>query len=421
MKKILVISWFYPPINSSEGLVTYKLINNSEYEYDVYTQNGVTSWSYGSNMDFKNETNVTSIFSESKTIVEWVEDTIRYFRENRDKYFAIMTRSMPESSHEIGMRIKKEFPDIFWIASFGDPIKVNPYTHIACSLYSIHSTKNLVNRNMPLKRRLSPIRILKDLRWELKYKDAVKTRKNMMKIEDETLENADCLILNNESQKKHMLGDNAEYNKKALVIPHSYSKSMYPTIEKVEHEKIRFVFVGLLDYIRNATPLLNAINLLNDEVEDLSSKVEFLFYGNMSDADKMFILSNDLLDIVRIKKPISYKKSLEVMADADWLMHFDGNISGAVDENIFFAAKVADYFGAGNNILAVTMQEGAIVDILRKANALVLSYSAEEIKNYLYLIVEKNFALTRNEEYIKTFEAKEVAKKFDAEMKKYFQ
>ena len=28
MKKILVISWFYPPINSSEGLVTYKLLYN---------------------------------------------------------------------------------------------------------------------------------------------------------------------------------------------------------------------------------------------------------------------------------------------------------------------------------------------------------------------------------------------------------
>ena len=26
-KKILVITWFYPPVNSSEGLVTYKLLN----------------------------------------------------------------------------------------------------------------------------------------------------------------------------------------------------------------------------------------------------------------------------------------------------------------------------------------------------------------------------------------------------------
>ena len=32
MKKIFVISWYYPPINSSEGLVTWKLLNRSERE-----------------------------------------------------------------------------------------------------------------------------------------------------------------------------------------------------------------------------------------------------------------------------------------------------------------------------------------------------------------------------------------------------
>ena len=39
MKKMrgLVISWFYPPTNSSEGLVTYKLLKNSSFNYDVVT------------------------------------------------------------------------------------------------------------------------------------------------------------------------------------------------------------------------------------------------------------------------------------------------------------------------------------------------------------------------------------------------
>ena len=38
MKKGLVISWYFPPINSSEGLVTFKLLKNSKYKYDVFTQ-----------------------------------------------------------------------------------------------------------------------------------------------------------------------------------------------------------------------------------------------------------------------------------------------------------------------------------------------------------------------------------------------
>ena len=55
MKKILVITWFYPPVNSSEGLVTYKLLNNSKYEYDVFTQKNSASWSYGNKETLENK------------------------------------------------------------------------------------------------------------------------------------------------------------------------------------------------------------------------------------------------------------------------------------------------------------------------------------------------------------------------------
>ena len=58
MKKILVITWFYPPVNSSEGLVTYKLLNNSRYEYDVFTQKNSASWSYGNNDNLENNRNI---------------------------------------------------------------------------------------------------------------------------------------------------------------------------------------------------------------------------------------------------------------------------------------------------------------------------------------------------------------------------
>ena len=46
MKKILVISWFYPPVNSSEGLVTYKLLRKSKNQFDVFTQKKIDLWSY---------------------------------------------------------------------------------------------------------------------------------------------------------------------------------------------------------------------------------------------------------------------------------------------------------------------------------------------------------------------------------------
>ena len=63
MKRILVISWFFPPINSSEGLVTYKLLNNSKLKYDVYTQKNNNLWSYINTEELKINKNINPIYS----------------------------------------------------------------------------------------------------------------------------------------------------------------------------------------------------------------------------------------------------------------------------------------------------------------------------------------------------------------------
>ena len=74
MKRILVISWFFPPINSSEGLVTYKLLNNSKLKYDVYTQKNNNLWSYINTEELKINKNINPIYSNSITLEEYVEN-----------------------------------------------------------------------------------------------------------------------------------------------------------------------------------------------------------------------------------------------------------------------------------------------------------------------------------------------------------
>lgn len=415
MKRIFVISWFYPPVNSSEGLVTFKLLNNSRYEYDVYTQNSSTDWSYGKNVAFQNGPNVRSIYAKSKYIIDWKEEAFQYFCEHRSEYDCVMTRSMPQESHEVGLRIKKKYPEIFWIASFGDPIKTNPYQHINCSLHSPYGMDNLVNRRKARRYRLSPRRIALSALWRVRHRAAVKIRRELAKLEDQTLAMADKIILNNESQKLFMVPE-GELAKKAVVIHHSFDPNFYPNEPKTEHKKTQFFFAGHLDEIRTAYPLLQALADLKKELPDLSERAEFEFYGDMADNDLLFLLHNELLDLVHFHKPVSYLESLEKMQQADWLLHIDGNIGTVVDENIFFAAKVADYFGAGSNILAITMPEGDIADILRRAGELVLSYSANEIKEYLYLILCENYQIIPNRDYIAQFSAKNVAAEFDAKV-----
>ena len=416
MKKIFVISWYYPPINSSEGLVTWTLLNRSEYAYDVFTQNSVEAWSYGLNAKFESREDVKTIFAKSTTFDAWKQEAFRYFADHYWEYDAVMTRSMPQESHEAGLLIKEAFPDVKWIASFGDPIKCNPYQHLNCTLYSPGSAQNLYNRNQGLRWKLDPKRMALAGLWMVKHRDAVQHRAHLKQIEDDTLRLADRIILNNRSQMRWMLGDSKKLLAKAHLIRHSFEPTLYPDTPRKEHKKVRFVFIGHLDEIRSALPLFEGIRALKEEKKDLARHAEFLFYGEMADSDALFLVKNDLTDVVKIKKPVPYLESLAIMRDADWVVHIDANIDSVADENIFFAAKIADYFGAGSSVMAVTMPAGDVSDVLRACGAQVLNFSANEIRQALYLMIYEGLTAKPDPKVIEEFSASYAAAKFDKEV-----
>ena len=164
---------------------------------------------------------------------------------------------------------------------------------------------------------------------------------------------------------------------------------LYDEVKKVDNKKVIISYVGHLDKIRSPRILFEGLKELDKMVPDLEEKVEFHFYGNMDVEDKYFIVNNNLMDIVKIKKPISYEESLKVMKTSTYNLLIDANLSkeDVIDENIYFAAKLADYMGAGRPIIGISMLEGASAEILREINALLLMFSANDIANYLYLIL----------------------------------
>ncbi len=414
MKKILVISWFYPPINSSEGLVTYKLLRNSKLQYDVCMQESNASWSYGKNEKLPEAVNVTRIPVAADDLEVWKEAAVEYFRKNKEKYDIVMTRSMPPESHMIGLKIKEIKPEIIWIASFGDPIANNPFVLKDMNTLSPYSHKF---RRMGIRELISPKRILKNALWKKRTNDSLEPFRREQKLEEDILRQCDYVILNNKYQEAYMLGSYDESIKsKALVLPHSYDSTLYPetTGETKVNKKIRMVYIGHLNDIRTPHLLFEAVNQLKEMKPDLDDRLEIQLYGNMSDKEKVYLLDNELLDVVQIKKPVDYRTSLAIMKESDWLIHIDANLSGVLDENIFFAAKLTDYIGAGKPIFGITMFDGAGADVIRDVNGLTVSYTADEIRNYLYLIVYKNYTIQmesgKNKEQ---YNAVNVAARFD--------
>ena len=413
MKKILVISWFYPPINSSEGLVTYKLLRSSKNNYVVFTQKKVDLWSYGNDDYLPESKNVECVFSNADNLDAWKKEAVEYFKKNMDKYDIVMTRSMPPESHEVGIEIKKIKPSITWIASFGDPIANNPYTKLV-----VQNSENAILNYNNTSRNLGMV-FLKKIKRGLKYKIAKK--KNFKtyfdkpnRLEKKIIQYADYYIMNSKYEKDYMLsGYDDDTNERAVILNHSFASDLYPKTLGEKDDRIVMTYIGGLDDVRTPELLLKAIKKLKDEDKNLCKKIVFNFYGSISDKDKLYILNEELLDVININKSVKYLESLALMKNSDWLILIDANITPVNPKNIFFAAKLADNIGTGNKIMAITMQDGISADIIRKINGLLLSYSIEEIKNYLWLIINEGYKVEINKEACKEFDSKEVAKKFD--------
>ena len=168
-----------------------------------------------------------------------------------------------------------------------------------------------------------------------------------------------------------------------------------------------------MDAIRTPKILLEAIKEIKEEDEHLCNKLEVDFYGNLYHDDKIYIYDNELYDIVKYKKQISYLESLKKMKESDYLLHIDANLGDVIDHNIFFAAKLADYIGSKTPIISITMLEGTSANIMRKVNGLILTYSVSDVKNYLRKIIYENYQFNLDEKSSNSYNAKIVATEFD--------
>lgn len=410
MKKVLVISWFFPPINSSEGLVTFKLLKNSRLKYDVFTQKKSKNWAYNDNENKLISKNVSPIFSKCENPSEWIADGVKFFEDNKDKYDVIMTRSMAPESHEIGLIIKKNNPNVKWIASFGDPIANNPF-EVLTAEKSPYEVKGQGIENFSLKYIFSIKRVLKNLYWKYRYNKCKHMQKNR-DLEKQVLMLADRIILNSEEQKEYMLqGYSKEIADKVVVLPHTFDEDFYNYDLDNDNKKIVMSYIGHCDDIRTPKNLFDAIQRLKEEDINLSKKLEVNFYGNLSVYDKAKIIDNRITDIVNVNKPVSYFESLNIMRKSNWLILIDANLGKIMDKNIFFAAKVADYLGSRRPILGISMLDGPSAKILRETNNILSTFSADEIYMHLKMILEKKYCVGEYDN--SKFDAKKVAKDFD--------
>lgn len=425
-KKVFVISWFFPPINSSEGLVTFKLLKNSNYQYDVWTRRelGEDIWDRKVDDSKLVADNITALFGDGKNKTKWIEGAVKYFEQHRDEYCFMMSRIMPPESNIAAAKIKGKFPDVKWVASFGDPLVDSPYIDDLKKGDNPHTMQQYREREEidnlgAIRLIMSPARFAKKYLWERDRVARMKIPNKYREINTETFQKADMLIFNNSYQFERAFcrKETNMHREKGIIINHSFDEDLYPAVNKKKNNNkmVRLVHAGHLDDRRNARPLLNAIKTLKEKDPNLRKRLRLDFYGHMCESDMASIIKNKIEDVAHVNDNIPYIESLGKIEECDWAVLIDANLNSELDDYIYLPAKLIDYLGAKKNVFAISQYSGATSDVVRDTGCGIrVSHSADEIAMYLSMIINKKYNPTNyNLKELSKYNSKQVAKVFD--------
>ena len=166
---------------------------------------------------------------------------IQLFSENQ--YNLIITVSHPFTSHLVGLKIKRKYPNVLWIADSGDPFSFGSLS--SSNNFKIYSSLNKLSEN-------------------------------------KVFSNANYLTVTTELTKEIYVALFKNFSNKIKVIPPLHDKSsakVFNDIISLDDNKIILSFFGALyKNIRNPRPLLNLLNLIVVNNKILSDKIELHFY-----------------------------------------------------------------------------------------------------------------------------------------------
>jgi glycosyltransferase involved in cell wall biosynthesis len=253
-----------------------------------------------------------------------------------EKISAVFSTSSPITSHIIAHQLKQEFR-LHWIADFRDPWTQNPYV--------VHTW----------------IRNLVDQRLERKI---IKTSDLIVVISDPFAELMKTI-----------------HHRGAEVIPNGFDPPSYPPYPVSQNDRFILTYVGhLYGGRRDPSPLFSAVRELMDEKTVGPSDMEIRFYGAEKDIIRRQAAASRIPDVVQCYDEIPFRESLLKQKESTALLLLRWDAGG---ESIAIPGKLFEYLGAGRPILSIPRIDGPSDDLIRKTRAGVIAGNKKEVKDQL--------------------------------------
>lgn len=299
--------------------------------------------------------------------VFWVRPSVkllsRKIKEERISH--IISTGPPHSMHLIGLGLKKRYPSIKWIADFRDP-----WSELDL-LDEFHLSK--------------------------------RSRKKYRKLEKEVLVNANLTLTVSESwaQSFNLLG-----SKNVKLITNGFDSEDFKVKEK-NQDKFIIGHFGLLNHLRNPHNLWMSLNDLCESNPEFNDKLEIRLSGNIDEEvlqsiTKFFHLKNK----VSVLGYLSHREVLTEYNNASILLLLLFNSKSGIGN---YPGKIFEYFATNRPILAFGPKESDVERLIDKTNTgIYYDYDDDGNLKENILSMFKDRTTVKNSDKTKNFNRKKL-------------
>lgn len=369
---LLVVAYNFPPFSDASAVTVAKRVVDFDEPIDVISQDlskiRTTDFQLSSLVEPFIECHYQvqgdPTFASWKGIAIFVARSMIFLSEKlRDgQYSRIYSRSMFPASHFLAAHIKSQFPDIYWIAEFSDPIShtVEGKSRPGGSFEIDDWAMNLLAELDPAQRE----RLLLNpdvFSW----------------CESLTINLADELWFTNVNQMNIMIegvfpnGPSNLTRRKSLIKPHpTLILDENSTDSRNSREEISQYTIGYFGEFypnRGLSDLFNSLLLLPFNI---LSRVEVHVYTNSGTGCEAAVRDLGLEDRVFIHSQLPFLDFHRTASRMDLLVVCDVIPGDTYEFNPYLPSKVSDYLGTGTPILAYTWPNSPMskIDVLLKVS-----------------------------------------------------
>jgi len=258
----------------------------------------------------------------------WVKPSVvflkKYLKENG--FDAFVTTGPPHSMHLIGLELKKEFPDLKWIADFRDPwTEISYYKHLKL-------TKGADEKHR--------------------------------KLEAQVFKNANITLATSFSDAENFRKKGAN----AFCITNGFDADLGEkfAVKKAKNSKFTLSYIGVLEQLRNPEVLWKVLEELMAENGDFRQNFELRFVGRIDGKILEELESSSLINSIKNLGYMSHSEANAEMQNSDLLLitNFPDDQSKGI-----IPGKIFEYLATGNQILSFGPKDSDVKKILEETNA----------------------------------------------------